>query len=75
MVHLSEIDRIKDFSFSQLYELQKKQEEIVNRYEVYRQISGKQLIKLILKDKTMLVLYVLVGIIIVGVIVTHQLSL
>lgn len=74
MEHLSEIDRTKEFSFSQLHELEKKQEEIANRYEVYRRASGKQLTKLILKDKTMIVLYVLVGIIIVGAIVTHYLG-
>ena len=71
MEHLSETDRIKEFSFSQLHELEKKQEDIANRYEAYRRVSGKQLTKLILKDKTMIVLYALVGIIIVGAIVAH----
>lgn len=75
MEHLSEVDRIKEFSFSQLHELEKKQEDITNRYEAYRRVSGKQLAKLILKDKTMIVLYVLVGIVIVGAIVTHCLGL
>jgi len=75
MEHLSEIDRIKEFSFSQLHELEKKQEDITNRYEAYRRVSGKQLTKLILKDKTMIVLYVLVGIIMVGAIVTHCLGI
>lgn len=73
--HLSEINKIKEFSFSQLHELEKKQEEITNRYEEYQRVSGKQLIKLILKDKTMIVLYVLVAIIIVGAIVTHHLGI
>ena len=73
--HLSEINKIKEFSFSQLHELEKKQEEITNRYEEYQRVSGKQLIKLIFKDKTMIVLYVLVAIIIVGAIVTHHLGI
>ena len=72
--HLSDVDRIKEFSFSQLHELEKKQKEITNRYETYRRVSGKQLTKLILKDKTMIVLYALAGIIIVGTIVTHRLG-
>lgn len=73
--HLSEIDRIKELSFSHLHELEKKQEEITNRYEAYRRVSGKQLAKLILKDKTMIALYILVGIIIVGVIATHYIGI
>lgn len=75
MEHLSNIDRIKEFSASQLHELEKRQEEITNQYEVYRRVSGKQLTKLILKDKTKIVLYVLVGIIIVGAIVTQYLGI
>ena len=71
MEHLSEMNKTKEFSFSQLHKFEKKQDEIVNQYETYRKVSGKQLIKLILKDKTMIVLYVLVGIIIVCTIVAH----
>lgn len=71
MEHLSEMNKIKEFSFSQLHKFEKKQDEIVNQYETYRKVSGKQLTKLVLKDKTMIVLYVLVGIIIVCTIVTH----
>ena len=67
-------DLSQDKKSSQLHELEKKQEDITNRYEAYRRVSGKQLTKLILKDKTMIVLYVLVGIIIVGAIVTHNLG-
>lgn len=73
--HLSDVDRIKEFSFSQLHEFEKKQKEITNRYETYRRVSGKQLTKLILKDKTMIILYVLVGIIVVGAIVTRYLGI
>ena len=69
--YLSEIDKIKEFSFSQIHEFEKKKDEIVNQYKTYRKVSGKQLTKLILKDKTMIVLYVLVVIIIVCTIVTH----
>lgn len=69
MEHLSEMNKIKEFSFSQLHNFEKKQDEIVNQYETYRKVSGKQLTKLILKDRTMIVLYVLVGIIIVCTIV------
>lgn len=71
MEHLSEMNKIKEFSFSQLHNFEKKQDEIVNQYETYRKVSGKQLTKLILKDRTMIVLYVLVGIIIVCTIVTR----
>lgn len=71
MEHLSEMNKIKEFSFSQLYKFEKKQDDIVNQYETYRKVSGKQLTKLILKDKTMIVLYVLLGIIIVCTIVTY----
>lgn len=75
MEHLSDVDKIKEFSFSQLHGFEKNQEEIKNRYESYRRVSGKQLIKLVLKDKTMIVLYVLVGFIIAGAIVTHCLGI
>lgn len=71
MEHLSEMNKIKEFSFSQLHKFEKKQDEIINQYETYRKVSGKQLTKLILKDKTIIVLYVLLGIIIVCTIVTH----
>lgn len=71
MEHLSEMNKIKEFSFLQLHNFEKKQDEIVNQYETYRKVSGKQLTKLILKDRTMIVLYVLVGIIIVCTIVTR----
>lgn len=62
--HLHDISSAKEFNFSTINQFEKSQKEILNKFDNCKRISGKQLIKLILKDKLMIVLYILVGLLI-----------
>jgi hypothetical protein len=59
--YLHNIESIKDLNFSVINELRKKEQKLLDEFENCKRVSGKQLIKLVLKDKLMIVLYVLVG--------------
>lgn len=62
--HLHDISSAKEFNFSTINQFEKSQKEILKKFDNCKHISGKQLIKLILKDKLMIVLYILVGLLI-----------
>lgn len=62
--HLHDISSAKEFNFSTINQFEKSQKEILKKFDNFKHISGKQLIKLILKDKLMIVLYILVGLLI-----------
>ena len=64
--YLHNIESIKDLNFSVINELRKKEQKLLDEFENCKRVSGKQLIKLVLKDKLMIVLYVLVGLLIVS---------
>lgn len=65
MNYTNDISPAKELDFSTINQLKKKQNEILNEFESCKQFSGKQLFRLILKDKVMIILYILVGIIVV----------
>ena len=62
--YLHSIESIKDLNFSVINELRKKEQKLLDEFENCKRVSGKQLMKLVLKDKLMIVLYVLVGLLI-----------
>lgn len=62
--HLHDISSAKEFNFFTINQFEKSQKEILKKFDNCKHISGKQLIKLILKDKLMIVLYILVGLLI-----------
>ena len=62
--YLYDISSAKEFNFSTINQFEKSEKEILNMFDNCKRISGKQLIKLVLKDKLMFALYVLVGLLI-----------
>jgi hypothetical protein len=51
-------------AFNNAKQLRKKEQKLIDEFEDCKRVSGKQLMKLVLKDKLMIVLYVLVGLLI-----------
>ena len=64
--YLHDISSAKEFNFSTINQFEKTEKEILNKFDNCKRISGKQLIKLVLKDKLMVVLYILVGLLVVS---------
>ena len=62
--YLHNIESIKELNFSVINELRKQEQKLIDEFEDCKRVSGKQLMKLVLKDKLMIVLYVLVGLLI-----------
>lgn len=63
--YLHDISSEKEFNFSMINQFEKNHKEILNKFDNCKRISRKQLTKLVLKDKLMIVLYILVGLLIV----------
>lgn len=72
--HLDNVAAIKEFTFSSINNAEKDANELLQTYNNCKHMTGKQLLKLILKDKVMMVLYIMLLAIIVGTIVTYLLG-
>lgn len=66
---------IKNCDFALVDELHRMSAEIVEAYDAYKRISTKHLVKVILKDKAMIVLYVILVIIIIGAVTAYLLGI
>ena len=64
--YLHDIESIKELNFSVINELSKKEQKVLDDYESCKRVSNKQWIKLVLKDKLMIALYVLIVLLIVA---------
>lgn len=64
--YLHDITSVKEFNFSIINQFEKTEKEILNKFDNCKRVSGKQLIKLVLRDKLMVVLYILVGLLVVS---------
>lgn len=64
--YLHNIESIKELNFSVINELRKKEQKLLDEFENCKRVSSKQLMKHVLKDKLMIVLYVLVGLLVVA---------
>lgn len=73
--YLHSISSTKEFNFSIINDLKKTEQEILNKFDDCKRVSGKQLTKLVLKDKVMIALYILVGLIIVSTCLTFAFGL
>lgn len=71
-VYVHDVSSIKEYSFSNIGQLQKREQELLKQYDSYIQMSGKKLVGLVFKDKTMIALFVLIGILIAGTIITYN---
>lgn len=72
---VSSLSSTKEISFSKLNELEKQCKEILNDYDLYKNTSRKTLLTLILKDKVMIVLYILVLLIIIATVTAYMLHI
>lgn len=66
MKYITEVLSLKEFTFSQLNKLEKLGNSISKDYEDCKHISTKQVLRILLRDRTMIVLYIILGMITVG---------
>ncbi|MBR5291383.1 MAG: hypothetical protein IKU32_00545 [Clostridia bacterium] len=64
--HLHSIETAKELNFSIINEFKKEEKQLIDEFEKCKRVSGKQLAMLVLKDKVMIVLYLLVGVLIIS---------
>ncbi len=64
--YLHRISSVKELNFSAINEFRQNEKELLDQFENCKRFSGKQLISLIIKDKVMIVLYILVVLIIIS---------
>jgi len=72
--YVSSITALNELTFAKINELDKQFSTISNTYESYKQLSAKQLFALALKDRLMIALYILLGLLISGAIIAHILG-
>ena len=72
--YLNDISSEKEFNFSILGKLKITEQTIIDKFYNCKRISNKQLIKLVLKDKVMIVLYIVVGVLIASTILAFVLG-
>lgn len=65
----------KEYTFSKIDEFMSRGQELMNRYDDYVHVFGRTLLKSVLKDKTMVVLYIIVALLIIGTIVSGVLGI
>ena len=66
---------INESGLQKILELEKQCKEILNDYDLYKNTSRKTLLTLILKDKVMIVLYILVLLIIIATVTAYMLHI
>lgn len=73
--YVSTLSSTKEMSFSKLNKLEKQCKEILDEYDLYKNTSRKKLLTLILKDKVMIVLYILMLLIIMVTVTAYMLHI
>lgn len=73
--HVDTILDLEEFTFSNINKLDKESRAIADDYSKIKSMTAKQLIKLIVTDKVMIVLYVLVAAILTGAIFSYFLGI
>ena len=69
VTYIHDVSSVKELTFSQINQLKSKEQILLNQYDSCLKMSGKKLITLVVKDKIMIVLFILVALLIVGTIV------
>lgn len=64
--YLHDIESVKELNFSVINNFRKREQNILDEFENCKRLSGKQFITLVLKDKVMIVLYIIVGLLIIS---------
>ena len=64
--YLYDVESVKELNFSTINEFRKEEQKLFDKFENCKSVSGKQLISLVLKDKIMVVLYVIVGVLVIS---------
>ncbi len=64
--HLHKISSAKEFNFSTINQFEREAKEIFGRFDNCKRISNKKLIRLVLKDKLMIALYIFVALLILA---------
>lgn len=62
--YLHNISSVKELNFSVINDFRKREKELLEKFETCKRISGKQLAKLVLKDRIMIALYILIGVLV-----------
>lgn len=73
--YLHDISSTKELNFSALNRFEKSERLIFEKYDKSKHISGKQLLKLVVKDKVMIVLYILLCLIIAATVFSFALGI
>ena len=66
MAFAHEISSVKEFTFSQISKFEKSRQKILEQYDACLHMSWRKMAKLVVKDKIMIALFILVGLLIVG---------
>lgn len=73
--YLHDISSARELDFSTINQFERNEQKILDKFNSCKQISGKRLAKLILKDKIMIILYVLVGLLIASTVLAFFLGI
>ena len=74
MTHAHEVSSTKELSFSNIESFMKNEQALMGRYDNYIHMSGKVILKLILKDRVMVMLFWIFVILVSGTIITGLLG-
>ena len=72
--YVHDVSSIKEYTFSQISQLMKKEQDLLKQYDMCIHMSEKKLVGLVAKDKIMILLFVIVGILVVGTIFAFSLG-
>ena len=68
--HLHEITSVKKYTFDCIEKFEQTEQTLINQYEDCTHASGRTVLKMLLKDRFMIVMYCAIAVIIAGVIIT-----
>ncbi len=69
ITYIHDVSSVKELTFSHISQLKEKEKTLLNKYDSCLKMSWKKLMKLVAKDKMMIVLFIIVALLIVGTIV------
>ena len=72
--YVHDVSSIKEYTFSQISQLLQEEQDLFKQYDAYIRLSGKKLVGLVVKDKIMVILFVIVGILVFGTVFAFSLG-
>lgn len=73
--YMQNIRELKEFTFSGINPLISAGKEVMKQYNDISRHTGKTIIKRVIKDKTMIIVFSVIGILIIGVIISYYLGI